>query len=66
MFREINFVEIRHSKVDVFAILGALNFVELVNLALQKVQKSTFRASKGVQIADFPLLNSSKLISCKI
>ena len=37
--REINFGESRSSKTAVFAIFGALNFLDLVDFNLQKVQK---------------------------
>ena len=37
---EINFVNSRIAKTAVFAILGAVNFVDLVNISLQKVQES--------------------------
>ena len=36
---EINLGECRSSKLQYFAILGALNFVNLVNVSLQEVQK---------------------------
>ena len=36
ILREINFGESRSSKIAIF---GALNFVDLVNISLQKVQK---------------------------
>ena len=36
---EINFVESRSAKTAVFAILGAVNFVHLVNFYLENVQK---------------------------
>ena len=54
-----------------FAISGALNFVDLVNFSLQKVQKfikkkSQYRASKCAEMADFALQESSKLIPRKI
>ena len=39
ILREIIFGESRSSKTAVFVILGPLNFVDLVNLSLQKVQK---------------------------
>ena len=39
ILREINFGESRSSKTAVFAILGAVNFVDLVKFSLQKVQK---------------------------
>ena len=37
--REINFVDSRSAKSAIFAILGAVNLVHLVNFSLQKVQK---------------------------
>ena len=64
IFREINFGESRGAKTAVFAILGDLNFVDLVNFSLQKVQK--FRDSECGKMADFTLQESSKLISRKI
>ena len=39
ILREINFGESRTSKTAVFAVFGALNFANLVNFNLQKVQK---------------------------
>ena len=39
ILREINFVDSRSAKTAIFAILGAVNFVHLVNISLQKVQK---------------------------
>ena len=39
ILREINFGESRSPKTAVFAIFGALNFVNLVDFNLQKVQK---------------------------
>ena len=39
ILREINFGESRRSKTAFLAILGALNFVDLVNFSLQKVKK---------------------------
>ena len=39
ILREINFGESRRSNTSIFTIFGALNFVDLVNLRLQKVQK---------------------------
>ena len=38
ILREINFEECRSSKTAFFAISGALNFVDLVDFSLQKVQ----------------------------
>ena len=69
ILREINLGESRCSETAVFAILGARNFVDLVNFAFQKGQKFTksrFRAPKCVKLADFALLTSPKLISRKI
>ena len=37
ILREINFREARSSKTAVFAILGAVNFANLVNFGLPKV-----------------------------
>ena len=39
ILREINFEESGSAKNAVFAILGAVNFVHLVNIRLLKVQK---------------------------
>ena len=39
ILREINFEDSRRAKSAVFAIFGAVNFVQLVNFSLQKVQK---------------------------
>ena len=39
ILREINFGEFRSFKIAVFVILGAQNFVVLLNFSLQKVQK---------------------------
>ena len=39
ILREINFVDSRSAKTAVFAILGAVNFVHMVNFSLQKLQK---------------------------
>ena len=39
ILREINFEDSRSAKFAFFAILGAVNFVHLVNSSLQKVQK---------------------------
>ena len=39
ILREINFVDSGSAKTAVFAILGAVNFVLLVNVSFQKVQK---------------------------
>ena len=36
---KLNFGESRNSKPAVFAIFGALNFIDFVNFSLQKVQK---------------------------
>ena len=69
ILREINFVNSRSTKTAVFAILGAANFVHLINFSLQKVQKLIkikIQTSKSVKEADFALLKSPKLISRKI
>ena len=39
ILREINFWDSRSAKTAIFALLGAVNFVNLVNISLQKVQK---------------------------
>ena len=39
ILREINFEDSRGAKTAIFAILGTVNFVNLVNFNLQKVQK---------------------------
>ena len=39
ILREINFGESKSSKTTVFAILGALNFVDLLNFSLPKSPK---------------------------
>ena len=70
-FREINFGDSRSAKTAIFAILRAVNFVDLLNSSLQKVKKfikSKLRASKCLKMADcdFALQESSTLISRKI
>jgi len=58
-------------KLPFLAISGALNFVNLVNISLQKVQKYIrihilkSKASKCVKMGDFPLLESPKSSSRK-
>ena len=70
ILREINFVECTSSKIAVFAIIGALDFVHLVNFNLEKVQKFTENQnSKPLnmsKMADFWTLCSLTLISRKI
>ena len=39
ILREIDFEERRSPKIAIFAIFGALNFVHLLNVSLQNVQK---------------------------
>ena len=66
ILREINFEDSKSAKSAVFAILGDVHFVHLVNVSLQKVQKSIeskFKASKCVKMSDFALHESQKLIS---
>ena len=55
ILREINFVDSRSAKTAVFAILGAVNFVNLVIFSL-----------KNAKNGSFALLESIKLISRKI
>ena len=38
---QINFEDPRSAKTAIFANLGAVNFVDLINFSLQKVQKFT-------------------------
>ena len=59
ILREINYGKCRSYESASFAILGALNFVHLVNLFLQKVQKY-------IKIKIKEPLNVSKLFSRKI
>ena len=62
-------VDSRSAKAAIFAILGAVNFVNLVNIGLQKVQKFIqikSSAPKCVKMANFALQESPKLISRKI
>ena len=57
----MNFGESRSSKTAAFAILGALNFVNLVNFSLQKWKKTwnaKFRGPKFVKMIDYALLES--------
>ena len=69
ILREINFEESRIAKTAIFAILRAVNLVQMVNFSLQKVQKFIkikFQSVKCVKMADFALLESPKLISRKM
>ena len=69
ILRKINFWDSTSAKTAIFAILGADNFVNLMNFSLQKVEKSIkikIQSPKCVKMADFALLESSKLISRKI
>ena len=69
ILREINFGKSRSTESAIFAILEALNFVNLVNYSLQmvqKLQKSKFRVCKCVKMPDFAFLTSHKFISRKI
>ena len=52
ILREINFGDFKSSKTAIFAILGALNFVDLVNFGLQKVIKSQNIVAKCAQMAN--------------
>ena len=58
ILREINFWDPGSSQTAFFGILGALNFVNLVNFSFQKwrfTKKSKSRASKCVHLAYFAL-----------
>ena len=46
ILREINFEESGSSKIDFFAILGALNFENYVHFSLQKVPNGRFCSSE--------------------
>ena len=67
ILHEINFEDSRSAKTAIFAIFGATNVVNLVNISLQKVQKvmknqnSESLNVQCVEIADFALLQSSKI-----
>ena len=64
---KIIFGDSRSAKSAHFVILGALNFANLVNSTLFKVQRFVkFRASKCVEMVDCAPLESTKLISRKI
>ena len=57
ILREINFGESRSSKIANFAIFGALNFVDLVNFSLQKVQKFTkIKKSESLKVLKWHIL----------
>ena len=69
ILREINFGESRSYKTADCAIIGALNFVLVVNFCLKKFKYSKivkFRASQFVKIANFQMLDLPTLISRKI
>ena len=69
ILRDINFGESRSSKNDVFAIFGALDFVNLVILAFKKsknTQKTKFKASERVEMSIFETADSPTLIPRKI
>ena len=59
ILREFIFGKFRSSKTAIFAILGALNFVDFVKIQPPKLSK--FRASKCVKRADSPTLISRKI-----
>ena len=48
--REINFVDSRSAKTAVFAILGALNFVNRVNFSFQKSAKMQEKSKLRAEI----------------
>ena len=61
ILREINFRKSRSPKTAVFAICGALNFVDLVKFSVQKLQKfkkSKLGASKINKMVNFLLLET--------
>ena len=58
ILREINFGESRGCKSAVFGIIGALNFANLVNFNLQKLQKCLkikIQSSNYGKMAEFAL-----------
>ena len=63
---EINFGEYRSSKTAVFAFLGLWTLLIWPSKSAKIHEKSKFRAPKCVEMADFALLESPKLISHKI
>ena len=50
ILREINFGNIRSSKTAVFVIFGALNYVDMGNFSLQKVQKLKKKNQNSVPV----------------
>ena len=66
ILREINFGESRSWKIAVFAISEALDFVDLANFSLQKVQNFIKIKIQNLQMADIALIESPKFISRKI
>ena len=50
ILREINFEESRSCKSAYFAILEPLNFIDLVNFSLQKVQKCIKIKTQSLQL----------------
>ena len=70
ILREINFGDFRSAKTAIFAIFGAVSFVNLAKYQPSKRAKISsklkFRASENVKMAYFALLQSPKLISRKI
>ena len=70
ILREINFEDSRMAKTAIFAILRAVNFVQMVNFSLKKSTKihknQNSESLNVVKMADFVLQKSSKLISRKI
>ena len=69
IFREIDFWDSTSARSAIWTDLKALNFdfyAFLHPLKAEIRQKLKFRASKCVKITDFALLESPKLISCKI
>ena len=56
ILREQNFGEFRNGKTAAFAILWAMNFVDLINFSLQKLprfRKFKDRGSRRIKRADF-------------
>ena len=69
ILREINFEDSRSPKNVIFAILGAIDCINVVKFSLENCKnplKSKFRVSECVEMADFVILESPRLISRKI
>ena len=57
ILREINFVDSRSAKSDIFAILGAVNFVHLANSAFKKCKNSSKSISEPFNVLKWQSLH---------